>query len=274
MDIRLIAFDLDGTLLRTDKTISERTRRALYAAKEKGVLLVPATGRLLCSLPQELMDKELTRYFILVNGAQIYDSALDRTLLREELTPEMTMQILRFLRTRNVVRGVYIEGSGYMGKADYADIDAVAATPEMNALMHRVYIQTDDLEEFAKRAASTQKVLAFFRDPDEKQAVIQEISERFTGYAVSSSLGNNIEINAENATKGKALHTLCRAIGLSPAQCMAFGDGTNDCSMLRAAGVGVAMANASEDVKACADVVTEANDEDGLARMIERTLGL
>ena len=111
-------------------------------------------------------------------------------------------------------------------------------------------------------------------NPDDKQATIREITSRFPGYAVSSSLGNNIEINAQNATKGSALCFLCEKIGVPIGQCMAFGDGTNDYSMLRAAGFGVAMGNASEEVQSCADAVTETNEEDGVARMIERVLGL
>ena len=78
----------------------------------------------------------------------------------------------------------------------------------------------------------------------------------------------------ELATKGDALAKLCAMLDIPIAQCMAFGDDTNDCSMLRAAGLGVAMGNASDAVKTCADAVAESNEEDGLARMIEQVLGL
>ena len=273
MDLRLIAFDLDGTLLRSDKSISPRTMHALHAAQERGVLLVPATGRLYRSLPEALLDEQLSRYFILVNGAQVYDSLESRTLLREELTPALAMQMLQFLETRNVVRGVYIDGLGHMSLSDYEEIDDVAATPATSALMRRSYQADENLEDLTQNAASIQKIIAFFRNPEEKQ-VIREIMTRFPGYAVSSSLGNNIEINAKYATKGNALRFLCRRLGIYPAQCMAFGDGTNDYSMLRVAGLGVAMANASEEVQSCADEVTQTNDEDGVAQMIERVLGL
>ena len=274
MDIRLIAFDLDGTLLRSDKSISPRTTQALLAARDRGVLLVPATGRLLRSLPEPLLDKSLTRYHILVNGAQVYDSHEEKTLLREELTPRQTMHMLQFLKAHNVLRGVYIDGLGHMSREDFAEIEAVAATPATAGLMRRSYQADDDLEAETARHDSVQKIIAFFRNPDEKQAVIREIIARFPGYAVSSSLGNNIEINAKNATKGSALRFLCKALGLSIGQCMAFGDGTNDYSMLRAAGLGVAMGNASEEVQSCADEITETNDNDGVARMIERVLEL
>ena len=274
MDLRLIAFDLDGTLLRSDKSISPRTLQALHAAQEKGVLLVPATGRLYRSLPEALLDEQLSRYFILVNGAQVYDAQEDKTLLTEELPPELALPMLQFLKTRNVVRGVYIDGLGHMSREDYAAIHNVARTFATETLLRRSYCPTDDLEQFTASAHSVQKIIAFFHDPSEKQPVLREIAANFPGYAVSSSLGNNIEINAKYATKGNALRFLCRQLGIYPAQCMAFGDGTNDYSMLRAAGLGVAMGNASEEVQSCADEVTQTNDEDGVAQMIERVLGL
>ena len=185
MDLRLIAFDLDGTLLRSDKSISPRTMHALHAAQERGVLLVPATGRLYRSLPEALLDEQLSRYFILVNGAQVYDSLESRTLLREELTPALAMQMLQFLETRNVVRGVYIDGLGHMSLSDYEEIDDVAATPATSALMRRSYCPTDDLEQFTASALSVQKIIAFFHDPSEKQPVLREIAANLPGYAVS-----------------------------------------------------------------------------------------
>ena len=274
MDIRMIAFDLDGTLLRSDKSISPRTMQALAAARDKGVLLVPTTGRLLRSLPEPMLDKSLTRYLILVNGGQVYDSHEEKILLREELTPEQALCMLRFLKEHNVLRGVYMDGLGHMSSEDFAEIEAVAATPGTADLMHRSYQTDDDIEGSTARHASVQKIIAFFRNPDEKHAVIREILSRYPSYAVSSSLGNNIEINAKNATKGNALRFLCKTVGIPIGQCMAFGDGTNDYSLLRAAGLGVAMGNASEEVQSCADEITETNDNDGVARMIERVLGL
>ena len=274
MDLRLIAFDLDGTLLRSDKSISPRTLQALHAAQKRGVLLVPATGRLYRSLPEALLDEQLSRYFILVNGAQVYDAQEDKTLLTEELPPELALPMLKFLKTRNVVRGVYIDGLGHMSREDYAAIHNVARTFATETLLRRSYCPADDLEQLTASSHSVQKIIAFFHDLSEKQPVLREIAANFPGYSVSSSLGNNIEINAKYATKGNALRFLCRQLGIYPAQCMAFGDGTNDYSMLRAAGLGVAMGNASQEVQSCADEVTQTNDEDGVAQMIERVLGL
>ena len=143
MDLRLIAFDLDGTLLRSDKSISPRTMHALHAAQERGVLLVPATGRLYRSLPEALLDEQLSRYFILVNGAQVYDAQEDKTLLTEELPPELALPMLQFLKTRNVVRGVYIDGLGHMSREDYAAIHNVARTFATETLLRRSVAAAD-----------------------------------------------------------------------------------------------------------------------------------
>ena len=274
MDIRLIAFDLDGTLLRPDKTIAPRTMQALRAAQEKGVLLVPATGRLFRSLPEELKDVSLARYLILTNGAQVYDNALQKTLAREDMTAEQAMRILTHLSTYNVIRGVYVDGLGSMSKDDFAQIDEVVSIPATIRVMRNTYRTVDDVEAFVKGVPSVQKIIGFFRDVSDKQPAIAEMTRLFPDYAISSSIFNNVEINAKSATKGNALRSLCQTLGLSTAQCMAFGDDTNDCSMLQEAGLGVAMGNAAEAVKACANAVTETNEEDGVAQMIERTLGL
>ena len=177
MDIRLIAFDLDGTLLRRDKSISPRTLQALQAAKEKGVLLVPATGRLYRSLPEALLDEQLSRYFILVNGAQVYDAEKDETLLKEELSPSLALPMLQFLKTRNVVRGVYIDGLGHMSREDYTALHNVAKTFATETLLRRSYCPTDDLEKFTANAHSVQKIIAFFHDVSEKQPVLREIKK-------------------------------------------------------------------------------------------------
>ena len=99
---------------------------------------------------------------------------------------------------------------------------------------------------------------------------LAELPERFPDLAFSTSMPFNIEINARTATKGNALRALCRHLGLDPAQTLALGDGTNDSDMLRAAGVGVAMANADEAVKAAADHVTGNNNDAGFAEAVEK----
>ena len=101
---------------------------------------------------------------------------------------------------------------------------------------------------------------------------LETLAGRFPGLAVTTSFWNNIEINSLDADKGLALKALCGRLGLDMGQTMAFGDGSNDINMLRAAGLGVAMANAAEAVKAAADMETGDNEHSGVAQMIWRAL--
>ena len=115
-----------------------------------------------------------------------------------------------------------------------------------------------------------QKLQLFFTDMDLRRQQLEELPGRFPDLAFSTSMPFNIEINAKSATKGNALTALCRHLDLDPAQTLALGDGTNDSDMLLAAGVGVAMANADEKVKAVADYVTGDNNAGGFAQAVEK----
>ncbi len=274
MEIRLIAFDLDGTLLRPDKTIAPRTMQALLRAREKGVLLVPATGRLYATLPEELKDEALVEKMILVNGAEVYDNRKKTAIARAELTAAQAQALCGALQKLPVLTGIYQNGQGWMAREEYERLPQVMRDETVLALVYRAFRPTDDLFAQIGAGGSVQKVIAYFQTQEEKQRYLEILKAQYPQYAVSSAFAINIEFNAANATKGDALKTLCERLGLLAAQCMAFGDDLNDCTMLRAAGLGVAMQNAAEAVKACADAVTQSNAEDGVAQMIERVLAL
>ena len=113
-----------------------------------------------------------------------------------------------------------------------------------------------------------QKIMLFARDPAVRDAIADDVKTHFDGLAVSSSTFNNLEFNAASAHKGRALERFAEHFGWTLANCMAFGDGLNDLSMVRMAGIGVAMANAAPEVLAAADYVTLSNDEDGVAEAL------
>ena len=94
MKFKLIAFDLDGTILHDDKTISERSLRALYAAHERGALIVPATGRIYKGVPAALRLQPFSRYYITINGAKVYDAQRDETLCRAEMPNELALRLM------------------------------------------------------------------------------------------------------------------------------------------------------------------------------------
>ena len=216
MNIRLIAFDLDGTLLNSKKAVSPRTKAALERAAGKGALLVPATGRLHRDMPEDIRSLPSFRYVIAINGAEVYD-------FQEE----------RLLHEANLDRS-----------------------------MKRAYTPTENPKKtLLEEKSGPQKLQLYFRDLEARKKALLEIPRLFPQCAVSSSLPINIEINATDVTKGHALAFLTKHLGLKTEETLAFGDGTNDITMIRQAGTGVAMGNA--------DRVTASNDEDGLAKILE-----
>lgn len=118
-----------------------------------------------------------------------------------------------------------------------------------------------------------EKVNLLFADLELRNQIWDEMRER-SNYTVTSSLAANLELNDKYATKGNGLRSLCRYLGIGMDHVMAFGDSYNDMNMLQEAGIGVAMGNASDEIKAAADVITLSNDEDGVADMVIRKLSV
>jgi len=267
-DIRLIALDLDGTLLTTDKRLTERNRAALQAASEAGINIVPVTGRIFRGLPQPVLDWPFLKYAILSNGAAVYDVANDRMLCRAEIPLAQALEIMAWLDGQPVIYDCYADGQGFMTEAMWNQIDRYAWSPIVVEYMKSIRKPVPELKAFLRdRGSDLQKIQAFCADEATQRRLLGHMP--FTGIAVSSSVPRNLEINHESATKGHALLALAAHLGLKREQVMAFGDGLNDISMIESAGVGVAMGNAVEEVLRSANRVTATNDEDGVAAVVE-----
>lgn len=273
---KIIAFDLDGTFLRDDKSISEENLRALEAAAARGIEPVPATGRIFRGVPPQLKELSCIRYYILSNGAAVYDSREDRILYRGDVPLALALRCYEYLDTLPVIYDCYQNEQGWITRSMLeAAPPYFALEPEVLKMLYGLRKPVEDLKEtLRQRGEGLQKLQVFFKPEDEelRQATIREIPRRFPELTATTSVKNNIEINSISAGKGKALRGLCAALGIDPARSVAFGDGSNDSEMLRMAGLGVAMANASDAVKREADLVTESNEACGVAKSIWRLL--
>ncbi|MBP5320248.1 MAG: HAD family phosphatase [Kiritimatiellae bacterium] len=270
-DIRIIALDLDGTLLDSDKRLSEVNRAALEAAARKGIAIVPTTGRFFGGMPEAVRDLPFVRYAITINGAQVYDRQTDTAMIREEMPLATALAIMRYLDGFDVIYDCYQDNWGRMTAA--MQEKAADYTPDDHYLkmVRELRKPYPDLKAYlAERGADVQKVMLFAKSLEVRAEIAAGLKARFPEIAISSSTVNNLELNAGTAHQGRALQRFAEALGLTLGHCMALGDGINDLTMIQAAGLGVAMANAHPDVLAAADAVTASNDEDGVARAIER----
>ena len=272
MDIRLIALDLDGTLLTEDKRLSPRNRAALDKAAEAGIEIVPATGRLYRALPEDIRALPFLRRVIAMNGAAVLDLEREETLYAAEIPAEEAIGIMRFLDGQDVIYDCYYDGSAYMTESLKARAGEYTSGFPLKSL-RELRVPVPELKAFLReRGGGVQKIQFYARTLALRQTLLRELPERFSQIVATSSLPDNVELNHFSANKGDALLFLAAHLGFEREQVMAFGDGLNDVPMLRAAGTGVAMGNASPEALAAADRVTADNEHDGVAEVIEALL--
>ena len=270
-NLKIIALDLDGTLLDSQKRLSDVNRAALAAAAERGALVVPTTGRFFGMMPAAVRDLPFVRYAITINGAQVYDRETDAAIVREEIPLAMAREVMALLDGYDVIYDCYRSNWGWMSEAFKAKAEDYATDEHYLRMIREFRRPVPELKAHLAATAAdgdVQKIMLFTRR-DAPEGVTREIaaavSARFPEVKVTNSTWNNLEINIRTAHKGRALARFAEHLGLSLANCISFGDGANDLTMVEAAGVGVAMANACPEVLAAADYVTTSNDEDGVA---------
>lgn len=277
--IRIVALDLDGTLLDSEKRLSEVNRDALARAAEKGVEIVPTTGRFFGMMPPAVRDLPFVRYAITINGAQVYDRKTDTAIVRDEIPLDMALGVMEVLDRYDVIYDCYRQNWGWMTAAlqekaaDYATNEHYLRmvrefrkpVPELKAHL-RETAANGDVQKIMLFAANRERSAAI----DRLRGLSDEIAARFPEIKVTASTWNNLELNIRTAHKGNALRRFAEHLGLTLENCMAFGDGMNDFTMVEAAGLGIAMANAEPEVKRVAKDMVPSNDEDGVARGIEK----
>jgi Cof subfamily protein (haloacid dehalogenase superfamily) len=257
--IRLVASDLDGTLLRPDVTISERTRKAIHRVRDAGITFVAVTGRPPRSVRDLREDLGLEGIAICANGALVYDLDADTILDQTLLAREIALRIVQGLR--DAAPGVVFA---------WEDADGFASEPDWG---RDPFLPADRLgrgDPAELLTAPVAKLLA--RHPE---MGFDELAARARAVAgeeavVTWSSPHIVEVSAANVTKAFALKVVCARLGVGREEVLAIGDNENDLPMLRWAGRSAAVANASERVLGMVDEVTASNLDDGVALLLER----
>lgn len=211
------------------------------------------------------------RYFILMNGAKVYDRKGDRVLYRSEIPLATAERIFDDMEAIDATVDCFQNDDGYIDGRYLDNLEHYIRDPESIRLVHMTRRRCEDFRATVRAAGSDiQKMQFYFPDLGERARVKAWLEKRYPETVLSISMPENLELNDARATKGHGLLALCEVLGLEPAQTAAFGDGTNDISMLKTAGVGVAMANADPETKAAADLITGDNQQDGVAQVLDR----
>lgn len=271
-NIRLIALDLDGTTLRPDKSLAAATRTAIEDALAAGIQVAVASGRSFASLPREVLEIPGIEYAITSNGAAVYRVSEGRRCRQCLLTVEAVEEILA-VTPENCAMETFVEGVPY-ARADYAaDPMAFGASPRAVDYIQSTRRRVQDIRAFIlKHRSELDAIDVIVRSEEEKGWVRAALKASVQDVYITSSVPQLIEISHRDAGKRAALEWLTQHLNLSLSQTAAFGDAENDREMLCAAGLGVAMENAPDEVKAVADAVTKSCQEDGVAYYIRKIL--
>lgn len=267
LEYKLIVSDFDGTLLRTDDTVSARTKRAIADYKAMGGNFVICTGRMHRSIAVRLPDAELSGRFPLMSyqGTLIRDSESNETLYSHPMDSSLAAEMIDFCLREGIYcqtydeDNVYTEGLNEYNKT-YFDYNRVKP------------IVVKSLVREIENGLRPMKVLCM-NDLEQNEVAYRKLSERFGDRAqVMITARHLVEAVDENGGKGNGLRQAARILGVDMSSTVAVGDEMNDISMIRAAAVGVAMGNAKDSIKREANYVTDTNDDDGVAKLIERIM--
>lgn len=269
-NIKMVAFDLDGTLLNSEKRISEKTLEALKKAVEQGAVVLPATGRPIVGVPQELKDFPGIDYAVTANGARVVNLNTGEPVFQSAIPLETALKILDIFDDYDCHEEIFIGGESFANKACESRIYDFYREKSLADYTLRTRIFLNSVREKAlKENQSLEKVQAFFRtDEDFWDAKVR--LDQIEGVVVATAIGNNWEVNRVGTDKGNALLELGKILGIKKAEIMALGDGMNDYAMIEKVGFGVVMENGAEELKKIAACITDTNDNDGVAKAIEQ----
>lgn len=273
MEISLLAMDLDGTALLEDhKTFTPRLYAALSAAARKGVAIVPTTGRQYAMLPPAVhTGADWENLCVLCNGGEVRRLHTGELLEVHYIEADTAGQIVEIAARMGLSVELSADGLLYLTRESWdmqREHEDVLCFHLNNILTTRGRT-VSALEEVLNQPELALDKVNLPYIPEALRAEVEALLKNApVSFAWSSP--HSVEITHSQATKANGMLTACRILGVDPAHTMAIGDSGNDIPMLRAAALGVAMGNATREVKDAADAVTASNMEDGAAIAIER----
>ena len=269
--IKLIALDLDGTTL-TRNGLTRRTKETLEEAIENGLDVVIATGRPYSALPETVKTIKGLEHIIISNGAHIVRPLTGEFLYSNYVEREAILRVRDMLMERNFPVEVFTEGRAYVDRELYEDVKKNGSTYLAARYILRTREPVDRIYDFwFEHADSIENVNIQFEHQEDK-AEMKSILEKAEGITLTSSTYHNLEVGGETTSKASALEEICRMKGLTMENIMAFGDSPNDGTMIREAGIGVAMENATADILEDADITAPSNDDEGVAYTLRMLL--
>lgn len=270
MKYELLALDMDGTLLKSDKTISPMTLAAIREAIDSGAAVTLSTGRNYAELTDFPELKKILKYGILNSGAVIYDFVRDQPAATCLLKPETVRNVMKAAMKYDTMIHIHTVDN------TYALGEQIDRMPEYHMAVYQPMFRKscvpvmDILACAEEHIHEVSKICIYFRETPPRKQLRRELEGGPVELVYSEA--TSLEVTTPGVTKAYGLQLLCDHMGIRPEQSIVVGDSDNDLEILQVAGLAVAMGNANERVRACCDIVTEDNDHDGIVSVIRKYL--
>lgn len=265
---KLIVSDIDGTLIRSDFTISDYTKSVIQEAREAGVEFLLVTGRLFGAVKRYTRELKLDSPVISCNGGVQKDSVTGELQVGSPISKEALTQIFRILMDDEIYFHFYGEENFFSQKFAYDGAGLYRLNQSLREEDRFPMFEVKDPFAVLEQEA-IYKVLFRCVEPEDR-LYYKELFQQLPSISLTSSWSDNYEICAAGVNKGRAIQAYAESRGISREEIISFGDNINDIEMIQFAGMGVAVANAEQELLDVADVITESNEQDGVARAIER----
>lgn len=269
-NIKMVGLDLDGTLLTSEKKVTDYTKNTLEKAIAQGCEVLISTGRPLSAVSKEVFRIEGMKYAVTVNGAKIYDLREGKVIFEKPVPFDLAVEVMDIFCSYDSIPELITADKIYTNQICLEHLEDYYTHPSMIEYVLTTRTGISDVKEMLlSTKQSIDKLRAVFRYPEERMEARMRL-EKIPGIVIANSSTVDLEINVEGADKGTGLLWLGEKLGISKDEIMACGDSYNDYEMLKAVGFAVAMQNGEDSVKEIADYITDTNDCDGVAKAFEK----
>ncbi len=270
MNIKLVALDMDGTLLQSGGILSEDSKKVLERCIQNKIHIVIASGRALHSLPEDVMKISGIEYAITSNGAAVNHLPAGKRIYSNLLTKDKVEQIMKVMSHHSLAIEAFMEGYAYTDQKYYENPLSFGAPQKALPYIKRTRIPVPSIHEFIdKNIERLDNIDIIVDDPIKKEEVRKELFLLEDLY-VTSSVPHILEVANKSVSKAEALKYITQILELHSSEIMACGNADNDAEMITYAGIGVAVENSSENLLKAADFVTDSNDHEGVSKAIHK----
>ena len=273
MEYKMIGLDLDGTLLKDDKSIDAKTKKYLEKLSANGVHIVPITGRPLSGIPDCVRNIKGVDYIISNNGSKTVLNSTNETLFSLAMDNATSKRVIEAVKQTGAIFEVFLNHYGYCEKFVFDHYKEVYTGTVLGDYIFSSRKQVDNLLTlFDDKNAEADEVFIICKDNDDRE-IIKAQTDKISGIQYCKLADRFLEITKSGTDKGTALEMLCNHLKIGLDKVIAFGDGENDLQFLNKAGTAVAMGNASDNVKAQADIITDTNNSQGILKILNYLIG-